>query len=199
MMVSESRCSLSASWVIHPSPRFFSPSFEADAISPHPGHGLAGIGERAHRLVALSHHEIGATSRSQPSTSSPFCFSRVASRSTMPGSWCRDRPRSCPWPRPPPPRAAPAGDAADPHQSGLHQRPPRRVGRRPRQHPLPDRGGIGLAAVLLGGQTEKVIGLGVIGAQRDGALELRLGLRGATPPAVPSAPRRDRHGDRPVA
>src|SRR4029077_16198351 len=53
-------------------------------------------------------------------------------------------------------------------------RAPRRLGKQP----TPDRGGIGVAAVLLGGEPQEIVGLGIVGAQCDGALEFGLGVRG---------------------
>ena len=63
-------------------------------------------------------------------------------------------------------------------ECGLHQRTPRRIGRRFCQHRLPDRTAASLAAVLLGGEPQEIARLDLVGVHRTRALELGLGLAG---------------------
>src|SRR6478609_5793091 len=145
------------------------------------GDRLAGIGRRPHSLVAITHHEIGAH-QAQPTLDviavlpeargEPFDHAanhRVAIALFHVLGSCEGLIRQ---------RRHRRATATDPRERGLHQRPPRRIRRRFRQQRAPDIGGIVLASVLLGGETEKIVRLGVVGAERARALELGLGLGG---------------------
>src|SRR6185312_5638687 len=69
------------------------------------------------------------------------------------------------------------GGATNTRQGVLNQRPPRRVRRRLGEDRAPDRRGVGLAAVLFGGEPEEIVGPRLFGILRDRAFELALGLR----------------------
>ena len=106
------------------------------------GECLTGIGERAHRLVALAHHHIGAN---QPEPSfdvvavllqprrEPVDHATDHGAAVGLGHVLGRRHRLV--------RQRRHGQAADPRQRRLHQRAPRRISRRFCQHRLPDRSG----------------------------------------------------------
>ena len=144
------------------------------------------------RLVAIAHHHIGANQpqpsldvvaillqpRRQPVDHAADHRAAIGLIHVLGGGHgvIRQRRRGC---------------AADTYQRGLNQRPPWRIARRFRQHRSPDRCGIGVAAVLLGGNAKEVVALGVIGIERDGTIEFGLGFRGhhATGRAQKASPR----------